>query len=207
MTVGNLRSLTPPVVYRPPLQAGAFGSYPTIQITTTGDPALISDTVRRTVRDLARESAHETITLEERLRRSASADRLGAAVAVAVAVLAALLVFIGLGRLLASAVSRHAREIGIRVAVGASPAAIRRLVVKESVVLTAIGVALGILAAVCIGRAMRSSLFGIIASDPLTLAAASAFVLALGFTAGAIPAPRAANVDQAMTLRAEYNDV
>ena len=84
------------------------------------------------------------MTLDQRVQQNAMNERMGATLAMPVAVLAARLAFVGVYSLFAYAVLRRTREIGVRLAVGASPGAVLRMVLRESVTVTAIGVALGV---------------------------------------------------------------
>src|SRR5512145_3421158 len=108
---------------------------------------------------LGREYVYSITTLDKRLQRNAVNERMGATLAMPVATLAALLAFVGVYSLFAYAVVHRTREIGVRVAVGASPGAVLRMVLRESVTLTAIGVALGIPTGIMASRGLRGLLF------------------------------------------------
>ena len=101
------------------------------------------------------------------------------------------------------AVSLRTREIGIRVALGAERRAVLKMVLREVVVLTAIGIAIGLPAGYGLGRLVESQLFGIQARDPLTLAAATATLVGAALLAGYLPAARATRVDPVIALRYE----
>lgn len=132
-----------------------------------------------------------------------SPERMGAALAMPVAVLAALLAFVGVYSLFAYAVVRRTREIGVRLAVGASPGAVLRMVLRESVTLTAIGVALGIPISIITSQGLRALLFGVSESDPAVALSTVGLFLALTIAAALIPARRAARLDPVAALRAE----
>ena len=155
------------------------------------------------MRGLGREYAYSITTLDKRLQRNAVNERMGATLAMPVATLAALLAFVGVYSLFAYAVVRRTREIGVRVAVGASPGAVLRMVLREGVTLTAIGVALGIPTGIMASRGLRALLFGVSESDPLVAASVAVFFLMLTIAAVLIPACRAARLDPAAALRAE----
>ena len=114
-----------------------------------------------------------------------------------------ILAALGLYGVLAFVVSQRTREIGIRIAVGAKPDDVFRMIVRQGLTLTIIGVLLGIVAAYGLGSAMSSLLFGVSASDPLILGAGSALMLLTALAACLIPARRAIRVDPVAALRCE----
>jgi ABC-type antimicrobial peptide transport system permease subunit len=101
------------------------------------------------------------------------------------------------------AVGERTREVGVRVALGARPAHVFGLVVRQGMTLAAVAVGLGILGALALGRVMENLLFGVGARDPLTLATVAAGLLLTAFAASALPALRATRVDPSEALRAE----
>lgn len=155
------------------------------------------------LRTLGREYAFSIMTLDERLQQNAVNERMGATLATPVAALAALLAFVGVYSLFAYAVGRRTREIGVRLAVGASPGAVLRMVLRESVTLTAIGVAIGIPIGIMASRGLRALLFGVSESDPLVALAITVLFLVLTVAAAFIPARHAARLDPLAALRAE----
>jgi putative ABC transport system permease protein len=119
------------------------------------------------------------------------------------AVAAVALVCLGLHGMLAFAVARRRREIGIRMAVGASPALIRRMVVRQGVGLAAAGCVIGLAGALAVTRLLASQLYGVGPTDFLTLAAATSVTLLVAFLACDLPARRATRVDPRITLMEE----
>jgi ABC-type antimicrobial peptide transport system permease subunit len=117
--------------------------------------------------------------------------------------IAAILAGVGVFGVMANAVAQRSKEMGIRLALGASPASVRRMVLANVVRLVAGGVALGVPLAVAAGFALRDILFGVTPQNPAVLAAAATVVVVVGIVAGWIPARRAVRVDPAATLRAE----
>jgi ABC-type antimicrobial peptide transport system permease subunit len=117
--------------------------------------------------------------------------------------IAVALACIGLYGVMAYNVSRRTREIGVRMALGAPRAVIRRLVLRESLLLASAGIALGIPAALAASYLMKSILYGIAPSDPLTLLAASILLITVAAVAAYFPAQRASRVDPMVALRNE----
>jgi len=117
--------------------------------------------------------------------------------------LALLLAAIGIYGVVSFSVSRRAREIGVRIAMGASPARVQRLVLRESATLALLGLALGVPAALALTRLFSALLYGIAPGDPLTFAAVAILLLALALAAAWLPARRAARTDPIRALRTE----
>jgi macrolide transport system ATP-binding/permease protein len=129
--------------------------------------------------------------------------RSSAALVGAFAVLAWLLGVVGLYGTVAYSVSQRTREIGIRLALGAQASVVRRLIVGEAAVLTAVGLAIGAAGAIAVATWMRGLLFAVSSWDASTIAAAAAVLGASAIAASHIPARRAARVDPNVALRAE----
>ncbi len=117
--------------------------------------------------------------------------------------MALVLGIVGIYGVIAYAVSQRTREIGIRVALGSQPSELRRMFVREGLLLAAIGAALGMIAAAGLTRLMSSLLFGITALDPLTYATVPVFLLTAAALASYVPARRATIVNPVEALRAE----
>jgi len=117
--------------------------------------------------------------------------------------LALVLAAVGVAGVLAYLVSRRRREIGIRMALGASRANVLGLIVRRGVLYAGAGIAAGIAAALFLTRLMEGLLFGVAPRDPLTFVAVSAILLVIAVVASLIPALRAARVDPLEALRAE----
>jgi len=116
---------------------------------------------------------------------------------------ALMLAGLGLYGLVAHSVGRRTREIGLRVTLGARPADIVRLVLREGVAPALVGAALGTFAALAAGRLLSRLLFGISSGDGVAFAAAAALLLAVSLLAAALPARRALSVQPAEALRTE----
>lgn len=201
-TQGDLRHATPNLVYAALQQAASF-SNPNMLIEVSGDPAPIAAAVRRTVQEHGREYVLDLDMLDELLAAGPARERISALLSSMIGGLAVLLAMIGIHGVLVYSVTRRRREIGVRLAVGAVPAQVAAGVIREGVILTLIGLALGVAAAFAAAGALRSLLFGVSGSDPLTYGGIATFVLALGALAGVLPARRAAGVDPVTALRAD----
>ena len=171
---------------------------------TTGDPFAITASVRSAMREIdpaitmSRPTSLEALLAGQLVARRVTTDVIGG-FAIAALALAAL----GMYGLLAVLVSSRTREIGVRVALGASPSRVAGQVVRDSLRNTATGVAIGVVLALLAGRLIESLLVGVHANDPLTLATVSAALLLLAAAAALGPARRAARIDPVHALRAE----
>jgi predicted permease len=130
-------------------------------------------------------------------------ERMVAVLATAFGALAALLAALGLYGVMAYAVARRTREIGIRMALGAERSRVLWLVLREVAVMAGAGVACGLLAALYVTRRIESQLFGLSPTDAATLAAAVGLLLAVALLAGFVPARRATAIDPMVALRTE----
>jgi ABC-type antimicrobial peptide transport system permease subunit len=119
------------------------------------------------------------------------------------ALLAFVLAAVGIYGLLSFAVSNRAQEIGVRMALGATPASIVRLVLREGLVLAVVGAVLGLAGAYAAGQGLRALLVGVAPTDVATFAAALALVLAMAIFGAALPAWRASRVDPATVIRSD----
>jgi len=119
------------------------------------------------------------------------------------AIVTLLLGAIGLYGVLAYVVTLRTKELGVRIALGAQPSEVAGMMTKQGLVLTAFGVAAGLGLFFVVARFLRSFLYGVATSDPITLAGASLMLIAIATLASWIPARRASRVDPADALRAE----
>ena len=202
-TQGNPREADGPVLYRPALQLGVESAFSPNLLIDAADIATASAMAAQIVRESGRDYIQETITVDKVLARAPASERMSAAVATIVAVLAALMTAVGVYSTLAYSVGRRSREIGLRVAVGASPGHIALLVIREGFAFALIGVVVGYPIALAATRPMRSLLFGVTESDPATFAGVGVFFLVVGIIGALVPARRALAVDPVKALIAE----
>ncbi|MEI9975524.1 MAG: FtsX-like permease family protein [Ignavibacteriota bacterium] len=173
-------------------------------IRTAGDPMKLVPLVREEIAKFDKGLAVADMQPMTAFLGRAQAETRFALILIAVfAGIAALLAAVGLYGVLASAVRQRTAEIGVRMALGAAPMRIFGLVVGQGLALSAIGIAVGIIAALGLTRVMASMLVGVKATDPLTFAAMAAVFLAVTAIASWIPAVRAAGLDPTNALREE----
>jgi ABC-type antimicrobial peptide transport system permease subunit len=115
--------------------------------------------------------------------------------------IAIVLALIGFYGMMAFSIARRTRELGVRVALGASPAALRRMVLRQGAGVVAVGIGIGLAGCLAVTRLLESFLYGLSPTDPLTYGALTAFVAAVGLLACYIPARRATRVDPLTALR------
>jgi predicted permease len=212
--VGDTRdtSLASPaslVVYRPETItvdkfAGQTQSTMSLVVRTAGEPTAIVPAVQRVVRELDPGlplfdvRAMRDVAAASMAQLSFTILVLGAA-----ALVTLVLGAVGLYGVMAYVVSLRTRELAVRIALGATPSAIVRMLTTQGVLVTGVGVGGGLLLFVFVARALRSLLFGVAPTDPVTLAGASALLVAIAAVASWVPARRTSRVDPADVLRAE----
>ena len=199
----NLREETPRHMYMPTMQQDRLFDL-TLAVRTAGDPRAAVDMVRSVT---AHVDPHLPIygvtTLEDQIDVSLTADRMIAWLSSLFGMLATLLSAIGLYGVVAYSAERRTREIGIRIALGAIHGDVIWLVMREVVLLVAVGTAVGLAASFALTRYVQSQLFGVGQNDPLTIALATITLAAVGSLAGYIPALRASRTDPMQALRYE----
>jgi putative ABC transport system permease protein len=141
--------------------------------------------------------------LEETMSRSVAERRFTMLLLGLFAALALLLAAVGIHGVLSFGIASRTREFGLRMALGAHPGLVRRLVVREGLALTGCGLAIGLLGALALTRLLANLLFGVTPQDPATFLAVTIFIMAVAASASYIPARRATNVDPAVALRSE----
>ncbi|MGB7466299.1 MAG: ABC transporter permease [Candidatus Acidiferrum sp.] len=199
----NLRDEIPVQAYIPYLGDRFLGGM-TIYVRTTGDANQLMSTVRSTVRDMdPNVPIYAMRTTEVTINESLSTERMIASLSAVFGFLATLLAVIGLYGVMAYTVAQRTREVGIRIALGAARGKVIWLVMREVLLLVAIGVIAGVTASVALTRVVQSQLFGLTPHDPLTLGLATAVLAVVACAAGYIPALRASRLDPMVALRYE----
>ena len=200
----TLRETIAPRLYAPffrPLWQNDSAHY---QVRTFGDPASVASGLRRTINaaspDLPPIEIHAVAELVD---NSLSKDRLVARLSAAFGLLATLLAAIGLYGVMTWTIARRTREIGVRMALGARPNEIFRLVLRDSFLMVSLGIAIGIPLALAATRVIQGLLFGLDGTDPVVMILASLLLIAVAILAGYLPASRAARVDPMIALRNE----
>ena len=175
-----------------------------LAIRTSGDTSNLVGAVRQIIREVDPDQPISNIaTMAELLGTEASERRMGMIMLAAFAGLALLLASLGIYGVLAYFVSQHTSEIGVRLALGASTRNILFLVLRKGMVLTLLGVVIGIAAALGLTRLMSSLLFGVKAVDPLTFVTVPLLLAGVALLACYLPARRATKVDPLVALRYE----
>jgi predicted permease len=198
----SVRDDAVPTMYLPYLQRPQGSA--TFEVRTAGDPlawiAAIRDAVRRVDPDIP--LINVTTQLEEVERRFLQ-EKLFAQAYTLFGGLALLLASIGLFGLMSYSVARRTNEIGIRMALGAQRQDVLRLVMRESMILVAAGVAIGLGGAVAASRLISTLLFGLAPTDPTTMTGAIAVMVIVSVLAGYVPARRASRIDPLVALHYE----
>jgi putative ABC transport system permease protein len=173
-------------------------------IRCSGDPLALAPAVQRQVWEIDSQIATTRIkTMEQLLSESVAGPRFRTALLALFAGLALILAGIGIYGVMSYAVAQRTHEIGIRMALGAQAHDVLRMVVRQGMRLALIGVVIGLGGALALTRLMKTLLFGVNATDPLTYALIAFLLMAVAFLACWIPARRATNVDPLVALRNE----
>jgi predicted permease len=199
----SLREPPKVMVYLPSLQDPNIRST-SILVRTTGDPLALSDEVRQIVGHIeASVPVMSVTTLADVAARSLRAERLTATIASVFGMLALALAGVGLSGILLFGVSRRTREIGVRMALGATMRQVMAMVLRESTVVVVAGIVIGVPCAILAGRFAQSLLFGLSPSDPWAMGAAALMLVTVAALASIWPARRAAAVNPLVALRCE----
>jgi putative ABC transport system permease protein len=173
-------------------------------VTRTRDGQRIADRLRALVASMSPDlPVVSARTLDESVALGLTPQRVAAAVASSLGIVALILTAIGIYGVIAHAVTRRTREIGIRIALGARTIDVIRMVLREAVALTSIGSAIGIAAAAAVSQVLAGFLFGIPSVDPITFAATAALFVAIALSASYAPVRRATRIDPARAFRCE----
>lgn len=176
----------------------------TVYLRTRVDPKQIMPIIRQQVRRLDPNiPVYEMRTTEQQLDLSLRTERLVASLSTVFGVLATMLAIIGLYGVMAYTVARRTREIGIRMALGALQGNVIWMIMREVLLVLAVGVVIGVPAAMGLSRLVRSQLYGLTPYDPGTVVGATVVLAAVACLAGLIPALRASRIDPTQALRYE----
>jgi len=190
-----------PYFYAPLAQVGAPEDI-AFYIRTAGDPLnAIANMRLETAAVDPNAGAFDAMPLAEYIGNPLFPQRFAASLMSALGVMALLLAAVGLYSVMAYAVSQRIHEIGIRLALGAGPGDVLRMVVREGIVLTAAGVGAGLAGALAAARLLSGLLVGVSATDPLIFTAAGLFIFLVALLASYLPARRASKVDPIIALR------
>ena len=199
----NLREPPRLTVYLPALQDPEIRST-SILVRTNGDALALVPAMRQIVAQIEPAVPIMNVTtLADVAARSLAAEQLTATLASAFGLLALVLAGVGLSGVLLFSVAQRTREIGVRMALGATIGEIATMVLRESTLVVGAGIAIGTPAAIVAGRAARTLLFGLSPSDPVALVTAAATLAVVCVMASAWPARRAASVNPLVALRTE----
>jgi putative ABC transport system permease protein len=190
-----------PTIFRPYRQTYAQGYF---VIATHGSPSASFVAIRRAVRDAGAGAQFASVqSMDNLIAPQLAAPRFEALLLSIFACAAVVLAAIGLYGITASAVSQQTRELGVRLALGATPGSLRRMVLSQALRVTGAGAAVGLIGALVGSRLLTTMLFEVSPFDPLTLMAVSLLLVGVALLAAYLPARRATRIDPARALRAE----
>jgi predicted permease len=199
----DVRKHAPPTVYLATAQYGDFMGWSEMLVLPQAGNENVTSQVRQAVESFGHEYVSFVMPISQNIGRSLLRERVTALLSGFFGGLALLLAAIGVYGLMAYSVSRRVREIGLRMALGAQRSEVRRLVLRETLTLAAVGIALGLVAARIGARLIAGMLYGVAGGDPLTLGGVSVVLLCVAAGAAWIPAHRAMRVDPMVALRHE----
>jgi predicted permease len=198
----GLDQAAPPTIYFPFQQFTV--PYVSLVLRTTAQPGDVATAIRGVVRQLDPQLPVDAVErLDVTVGETIAQPRFRTLLLATFAGTALLLALVGVYGVISYAVSQRRRELGVRAAMGATPFDLLTLVMKQGLTLTAIGAATGLVGAFVFGRLLNSLLYGVAATDPLTLAASTLTLLIVAAVACALPARRAMRQDPLTALRDE----
>ena len=198
----SLREPPPPEVFVPYFQ-NLKDAAATIEVRAEGSLVQVSQSVRRTIRSRVPDAPFTMLTFTEQVERALVQERLVATLATFFGLLALGLAAVGLYGLMAYSVTRRTGEIGIRMALGAERHQVLWLVLRDALALVALGILLGLPAALATSTLVSKMLFGLTPTDPVTAAAAITLLMLVAIAAVILPARKASKVDPMVALRYE----
>jgi hypothetical protein len=200
-SIGDLRAPHAPFVFRPRMQEGMRA--PVLLFESTADAAAADHAVSRVVDSLGHEYVRRIYSVDEYASEALIQERLLAGLSGFFAALALLLAVVGLHGSLAYDVTQRTREIGVRIALGASRPAMIRMIVRDGVMVAVLGALIGIPVTLALSRVAESMVFGLEPSNPWVVLTAGVCSVMVGAASGLWPAIKAAGVDPSIALRAE----
>ena len=175
-----------------------------IEVRTVGNPDTVINSVASAIRTLDSNLAMDRVrTMDQIVNESLAGDRFATVLFGAFGAVALILAAVGIYGVMSFAVAQRTHEIGLRIALGASPQRVLRLIVGEGTLLAVAGLILGLGGAYFVGRAMKSVLYEVGAMDPLSVGIVALFLLLSALVACYVPARRAMRVDPLVALRQE----
>jgi len=190
------------VIYQP--LTDDVQSFLKVIVRTAGDPASLVAPLRASMRELDPDLPIDALqTMRDMMAESVATERFYAALVAIFATLAVLMAAAGLYAVVSYAVVRRTRELGVRIVLGAEARQVLRLVVGRGAVLALAGILLGVGGALAATRVLKSFLFGITPTDPLTFVAVATGLAFVALAASYVPARRATRVDPMVALRME----
>jgi ABC-type antimicrobial peptide transport system permease subunit len=202
---GKYRSLNEsPRTYMYLPLAQSYRSAVKLHVRSNADTGAILNAIRQVFQAIDPDlPVTETMPIADHLEQAVFAQRIGATLLAIFGALALTLAAVGLYSVMAYAVNQRTHEMGIRLALGASPGELRRMVVSSGMKVAGVGLALGAAGAFALSRLLTSLLNGVSPTDPATFAVVVTLLAAVAFLAALIPARRASSVDPIVALRYE----
>ena len=200
--INSIHESPQPYLYFP------FAQLPTSEVSflfeTIGDPSAMVPAIKREMRAAAPGYAELTVnTLKRHMRDALYQDWLQAVLSITFAMIGVGLAAVGLVGVVSQSVTRRRREMGIRTAIGARRRDVVLMVLKQGLVLSGVGAALGVGLSLLVGQAMSSLLFGVSPRDPIVIGLSATIVIVIGLLGSAYPAWKASRVDPVQVLRGE----
>jgi predicted permease len=200
----NLREKAPPIVYTPLIQEAEPPRWMNFAMKTAQQPTALATAATAAARAVTKDVIIRYVrTMEQQVNASLIRERLVASLSIAFALLALVLVAVGLYGVMSYSVSRRGREIGIRMALGARRGNVLWQVLRQTLVVSVIGILIGVGVVLVSARYVSTLLFGLSERDPLTLASVALMLLCTAMIAGFFPARRAASLDPVTAIKSQ----